>query len=44
MNTLKLRSDVWEYFEKRERIAKCKHYPKEFLFCSGTSNLRDHLL
>lgn len=44
MSASKLRSDVWEHFIKHERTAKCKHCAKEFSFCGGTSNLRDHLL
>ena len=37
-------SDVWDHFEKEEKIAKYKHCDRELSFCGGTTNLRDHLL
>ena len=42
----KHKSDVWQYFtkDKERKKAKCQLCSKEFVFHSGTTNLREHLM
>ena len=37
------KSEVWEFFVKKDKSALCKICNKEYAYHGGTSNLRDHL-
>ena len=39
----RVKSEVWEFFVKKDKSALCKICNKEYAYHRGTSNLRDHL-
>ena len=39
----RVKSEVWEFFVKKDKSALCKVCNKEYAYHKGTSNLRDHL-
>ena len=43
-NYCRRKSDVWEFFSKKDKSALCKICNKEYAYHGGTSNLRDHLM
>ena len=40
----RVKSEVWEFFVKKDKSALCKICNKEYAYHGGTSNLRDHLM
>ena len=45
VNSSRKKSNVWGFFEgKGTRPATCRLCSKDYAYCSGTSNLRNHLL
>ena len=40
----RVKSEVWEFFVKKDKSALCKICNKEYAYYGGTSNLRDHLM
>ena len=39
----RVKSEVWEFFVKKDKSALCKICNKEYVYHGGTINLRDHL-
>ena len=39
----RVKSEVWEFFVKKDKLALCKVCNKEHAYHGGTSNLQDHL-
>ena len=40
----RVKSEVWEFFVKKDKSALCKICNKEYAYHGGTSNLHDHLM
>jgi len=39
-----VKSEAWELFMKKDKLALCKVCNKEYAYHKGTSNLRDHFI